>query len=332
MKMRAVVIQQYGDADGVGLNEVEAPPSPGADRVRVRVRAAGLNRADLLQRQGHYPAPPGYPEKILGLEFAGEVESLGEEARAWKIGDRVFGIIAGGGQADYVVVPENHLARIPDNLDFISAAGIPEVFITAHDALFTRAGLQMGERVLIHAAASGVGTAAVQLAHAAGATVYGTSRTAAKLAAVRALGLNEPITALTPNDFAESIARLTNGEGVNIILDLVGGPYFGANLRAVATLGRIICVGTTAGTKAEAEIGAILRKRVTIIGTVLRGRSAAEKAAATKAFADHVLPLVPRGIVRPVIGQVFPATEVSAAHRQLESNQSIGKIVLDFSD
>lgn len=332
MKMRAVVIQKYGGSEGVELQQIEAPPSPIADRVRIRVRAAGLNRADVLQREGHYPAPPGYPEKILGLEYAGEIESLGEDARRWKVGDRVFGIIAGGGQADYVIVPESHLARIPENLDFISAAGMPEVFITAHDALFTRAGLQMGERVLVHAAASGVGTAAVQLAHAAGGIVYGTSRTPEKLEQVRALGLDEPIVAASPEDFLKTIARLTNGEGVNVILDLVGGSYFAANLRAITSLGRIICVGTTAGIQVEADLGAILRKRMTITGTVLRARSPAEKASAIKAFADHVLPLVARGVVRPVIDQVFPAREVSAAHRELESNRSTGKIVLDFSD
>ena len=329
--MRAVVIQQYGGVQGVALQEVETPPAPTADRVRVRVCAAGVNRADLMQREGNYPPPPGYPERGLGLEFAGQVESFGEAAREWAIGDRVFGITGGGGQAEFLVVPESHLARIPENLDFVQAAAMPEVFITANDALFTRAWLQVGERVLIHAAASGVGTAAVQLAHAAGATVYGTSRTAAKLEQVRELGLDEPIVAISPNDFVEATSRLTNNQGVNIIIDLVGGDYFAANLRAVARLGRIICVGTTAGPKSFADLGLILRKRVTIIGTVLRSRSSAEKAAATKAFADHVLPLVARGVVGPVIDRTFPAAEVRAAHQYLESNRNCGKIVLDFT-
>jgi len=169
--MRAIVISSYGGIEGIGVQEVETPSAPTADRVRVGVYAAGLNRADILQRAGKYPAPPGYPERIPGLEFAGEVESVGDEVRAWQIGDRVFGIIAGGAQAEFVVVAESNLARIPPEMDWAGAAAMPEVFITAHDALFTRAALQMGERVLVHAAASGVGTAAIQLAHAAGATV-----------------------------------------------------------------------------------------------------------------------------------------------------------------
>ncbi len=330
--MRAIVIKKFGGVEGIALEQVETAPAPTADQVRVRVRAAGLNRADLLQREGKYPAPPGYPEDIPGLEFAGEVESLGEGARAWKIGDRVFGITAGGGQAEFVLVPESNLAPIPEKLSFIEAAAMPEVFITAHDALFTRAGLQMGERVLIHAAGSGVGTAAVQLAHAAGAIVYGTSRTAEKLERVRSFGLDEAIRVSgSPNDFVETVARLTNDAGVDVILDLVGGAYFSANLRALATHGRIVCVGTTAGVKAEIDLRLVLRKRARIIGTVLRARSIAEKAEATSLFARHVLPLVERGAIRPVIEKVYPAAEVRAAHEHLESNRTFGKIVLDFS-
>src|SRR5262249_45677826 len=282
--------------------EIEMLPAPTADQVQVRVYAAGLNRADILQRAGHYPAPPGYPRDIPGLEFAGQVVSLGDGVHHWKIGDRVFGITGGGGQADFVVVPEAHLARIPPNLDFIGAAAMPEAFITAHDALFSRARLQVGETVLIHAVASGVGTAAVQLARAVGATVLGTSRTTEKLEAVQKLGLDEAIVVKeSPDNFVEAVARLTNQRGVDVIVDLVGGTYFAGNLRAITTRGRIICVGTTAGGKCEADLGLILRKRVTIIGTVLRTRSTAEKAIATTAFATGVLPLVVRGIVRPVI-------------------------------
>src|SRR2546426_1722409 len=205
--MRAVVITSHGGADGIGVLEVESPPTPVADRVRVRVHAAGLNRADILQRRGDYPPPPGYPPNIPGMEFAGEVELIGDAVRTWKVGDRVFGITAGGAQAEFVVVPESNLARIPAELDWVQAGAMPEVFITAHDALFTRAGLHMGERVLIHAAASGVGTAAIQLAHAAGATVYGTSRTADKLQRIHELNLGlDKSTAVgsQPANFAEA--------------------------------------------------------------------------------------------------------------------------------
>ena len=330
--MRAIVITAYGGVEGIGLADVETPAAPTADRVRVRVHAAGLNRADITQREGKYPAPPGYPGNIPGLEFAGAVESLGDAVRAWKIGERVFGITAGGAQAEFVVVPESNLARIPAELDWTEAAAMPEVFITAHDALFTRAGLQMGERVLIHAAASGVGTAAVQLAHAAGATVYGTSRTAAKLEQVRALGLDESIpVSNSPQIFVERVQELTGHHGVDVILDLVGGDYFPANLQALATRGRLICAATSAGRTSEIDLGLVLRKRATIIGTVLRARSIEEKAEATRRFAAHVLPLVSRGMVRPVIDRVYPAADIRAAHQHLESNRTCGKIVLDFS-
>src|SRR5450432_2706656 len=313
--MRAVVINSFGGVEGIGLQDVPTPPPPNADRVRIRVRAAGLNRADLMQREGKYPAPPGYPENIPGLEFAGEVEAVGDAVHTWQIGDRVFGITAGGAQAELVVVPESNLAQIPEELDWNQAAAMPEAFITAHDALFTRAGLQMGERVLIHAAGSGVGTAAVQLAHAAGAIVYGTSRTADKLERGREFGLDEGIAVHSePQKFVEAVQKWTNGAGVEIILDLVGGAYFPANLRALASRGRLICVGTTAGPKAEIDLGLLLRKRATIIGTVLRARSTEEKAEATCRFAATVLPLVERGAVRPVIEKVYPAAEIRAAH------------------
>src|ERR1051325_11156899 len=203
--MKAIVITSFGGVDGLEIRDVADAPKPTADRVRVRVRAAGLNRADILQRLGRYPAPPGYPQEIPGLEFTGEVEATGDEARSWKIGDRVFGITGGGGQAELVTVPENHLARIPDNLDWAEAAAVPEVFMTAHDALFTQCRVTIGERVLIHAAGSGVGTAAIQLVRAAGAFAYGTSRTADKLERAKDFGLTSAIAVDgNPAKFAEA--------------------------------------------------------------------------------------------------------------------------------
>jgi NADPH2:quinone reductase len=332
--MRAVVIRAPGGVEGIGVQEVETPSAPTSDCVRVRVQTAGLNRADLMQRRGRYPAPPGYPQNIPGLEFAGEIEALGDTATTWKIGDRVFGITAGGGQAEFVIVPESNLARIPEELDWIEAGAMPEAFITAHDALFTRAQLQMGERILIHAAGSGVGTAAVQLAHAAGATVYGTSRSADKLARLRELnlGLDEGVAVdETPAKIAEAVQQWTDGSGVDVILDLVGGIYFPANLEALAPRGRLICVGTTAGPKSEINIGLLMRKRATIIGTVLRPRSIEEKAEATRRFVAGVLPLVERGALRPVVECVYTAEEIRAAHEHLESNRTFGKIVLTFA-
>ena len=329
--MRAVMITRPGPAEVLEIREVKQPAKPTADRVRVRVHAAGVNRADLLQREGKYPPPPGYPEWIPGLEFAGEVEAIGDAVRSWKPGDRVFGITAGGAHADLIVTREDNLAPVPDELGWAEAGGMPETYITAHDALFTRAGLQAGERLLIHAAASGVGTAALQLAHAAGATVYGTSRSTAKLDRIRSPQLSEAIAVEhEPRRFVEAIHRLTNGIGVDVILDLVGGDYFPLNLESLAVLGRIVCVGTTAGAKVQADLHLILRKRATIIGTVLRARSLTEKAEATRRFIGHVLPLVSKGLVRPVIEKTYPVEEVRAAYQHLESNQAVGKIVLMF--
>jgi NADPH2:quinone reductase len=332
--MRAVVITSHGGVDEIGVLEVESPPTPVADRVRVRVHAAGLNRADILQRRGSYPAPPGYPQNIPGLEFAGEVDAIGDGVRAWEIGDRVFGITAGGAQAELVVVPASNLARIPAVLDWVQAGAMPETFITAHDALFTRAGLHMGERVLIHAAASGVGMAAIQLGHASGATVYGTSRTADKLERIRdlSLGLDASVAVGdTLAKFVEAVQDWTAGAGVDVILDLVGGNYLSANLDALASRGRLICVGTMAGAKSEIDLGLIMRKRAAIIGTMLRGRSIEEKAEATRLFASSVLPLVSRGAIRPVIDRVYPVDEIREAHERMESNVGFGKIVLTFS-
>jgi NADPH2:quinone reductase len=327
--VRAIVITSFGGVAGLEIRDVPDSPPATLDRVRVRVRAAGLNRADILQRLGRYPAPPGYPQEIPGIEFAGEVESVGDEVRNWKIGDRVFGIIGGGGQAEYVTVPGNHLARVPDNLDWAEAAAIPEVFMTAHDALFTQCRVTIGEHVLIHAAGSGVGTAAIQLVRAAGAFAYGTSRTADKLERAKEFGLTAAITIEgNPNKFAEAARQWTGGSGVNVVLDLVGAAYLTANLLSLATRGRLIFVGTTSGSKAEIDYGIAMSKRLQIMGTSLRTRSSEEKAAATRLFAQQVVPLLASGAVRPVIDQVFKWKDVRGAHERIESNESFGKVVL----
>src|SRR3989454_11079566 len=227
--MRAIKIQSHGGIEVLSVGETTDAPAPTADRVRVRVRAAGLNRADILQRVGRFPAPPGQPQDIPGIEFAGEVAEVGDEVREWKIGDRVFGITGGGGPAEYVTVPANHLARVPDRLDWAEAAAVPEVFMTAHDALFTQCGLTIGEHVLIHAAGSGVGTAAIQLVKAAGAFAYGTSRTADKLEKAKEFGLSQSLVVNNnPMQLAEAVKDWTNGNGVDVILDLVGAAYLKA--------------------------------------------------------------------------------------------------------
>lgn len=326
--MRAVVIKGHGGVENLEVREVARPRAVG-DRVLVRVRAAALNRADLLQRRGLYPAPAGAVQDVPGLEFAGEVAECGEEARAWEVGARVFGITAGGAQAEYVSVPESALARVPDNLSWTEAAAVPEAFITAHDALFTQGHLTIGERVMIHAAGSGVGLAALQLARAAGARVLGTARTSAKLERAREFGLDEAITvAGDPQEFADAVRERTNGAGVDLIIDLVGASYLAANLDALATLGRLVLVGTMAGATAQLDFSRVMSKRLTLRGTILRGRSTEEKARAVRLFAAQVVPLLARGGLRPTVDSVFPLADVRAAHARMEANENFGKIVL----
>ena len=326
--MRAIKIVAHGGVEGLEVAEVERPQAAG-DHMLVRVRAAALNRADLLQRRGHYPAPKGAPADIPGLEFAGEVAASGAEARRWRAGARVFGITGGGAQAEYVAVPENTLAEIPANLGWEEAAAVPEAFITAHDALFTQGNLALGERVIVHAAGSGVGLAAVQLARATGAQTLGTARTGEKLERARAYGLDEAcVVQGDPQAFADAARAWTNDAGVELILDLVGAAYLAANLGALAPRGRLLLVGTMAGATAPLDFRQVMGRRLRIMGTVLRARSAEEKARATRLFAAHVSPLLARGQVRPVIDSVYDLSDIRAAHERLESNETFGKIVL----
>lgn len=322
--MRAVVITRPGGPEVLEVQEV-ARPEPQGDEVRVQVRAAGINRADLLQRAGGYPAPPGVPGNIPGLEFAGVVEAVGPRVRQWQPGQRVMGLAGGGAQAEYILEPEGLLVEIPENLDFVQAAGIPEVFMTAHDALFTQAGLQMGERVLIHAAGSGVGTAAIQLAHATGATVYGTSRTVEKLERARPLGLD---VGLSDQDFAAEVQRLTDGTGVNVVLDFVGATYLQQNLEALATWGRIVFLATMGGTQANINLGMLMGKRASLKGVTLRTRTLEEKMAVTRRFAAHVLPLLANGKVKPIIERVYPLEQIGQAHAEMGENRNFGKLVV----
>src|SRR5437588_4812511 len=322
--MRAVVITRPGGPEVLEVQEVEKP-EPVGDYVRVRVRAAGVNRADLQQRAGRYPAPAGSPSNIPGLEFAGVVDAVGPLVRAWKPGQRVMGLVGGGGQAEYILVHEGLLVEIPDNLDFVQAAGVPEVFMTAHDALFTQAGLQMGERVLIHAAGSGVGTAAIQLARATGAMTFGTSRTPAKLEAAKALGLD---VGLSGQNFAAEIQRLTNGEGVHVIIDFIGAPYLEQNLQSLALWGRIVFLSTMGGVQANVNLGMLMQKRISMRGVTLRTRTLEEKLGVTRRFAVSVLPLLASGKVKPVIEQVYPLEEIGKAHAVMGENRNFGKLVL----
>ncbi len=334
--MKAVYIKEFGGAENLEVREVENPPKLTGKEVLVKVKTSALNRADILQRQGFYPAPIGFPERILGLEFAGKVAEIGEDVIDFKIGDRVFGITAGGAQAELLLTEESLLAEIPENLSFAEAAAIPEAFITAHDAIFTNGNLKETETLLIHAVGSGVGLAALQLAKAKNIKVIGTSRTADKLKKCDEFKLDFGIVTETdsieasPKIFAELIEHFTDGKGVDVILDLVGAKYFAANLESLAPKGRLILVGLTGGRLAEFNLGTALTKRAKIIGTVLRSRPATEKAEATRKFIEEVLPLIAAGKVKPNLDKVFRAENVKEAHERLESNASFGKIVLEF--
>jgi NADPH2:quinone reductase len=323
--MRALVI-----ADQQLVVETRPDPVPNDGEVLVRVHGAGLNRADLAQRAGYYPAPPGWPADIPGLEFGGEVAGLGPNVTTLAVGDRVFGLAGGGAQAEMLTVPVAHCVLVPDRLDLVAAGGIPEAFITAHDAMFTQATVARGEAVLVHAAGSGVGTAAVQLAHAMDCTVVGTSRTSDKLEQCRRLGLDHAVVAPRELDPAALADEITAAAGpIDVTIDLVGGNYLTTDLRAAARLGRIVMVASQAGGRAELEIGVLMGKRLRIHGTMLRARTNEEKAAATDAFARDVVPLLADGQVAPVIARTFPLDDAAEAYDLLASDAVFGKIVLE---
>ncbi|MEO7086201.1 MAG: NAD(P)H-quinone oxidoreductase [Gemmatimonadaceae bacterium] len=329
--MLAVVITRPGGPEVLEVQE-RPIPVPAANEVLVRVHASALNRADLLQREGHYPAPAGSPPDIPGMEFAGEVVAAGADAGEWIEGDRVFGIVGGGANAEYLVTDARTIARVPNHLSWTDAAAIPEAFITAHDALVTQAGVRRHEDILIHAVGSGVGLAAVQLARAWSATPYGTARTADKLERAREFGLADGILVVDdPGVIVAAVERLTGGKGIDITLDLVGGPYLEPSIRASAPKARIMLIGTVAGRSATIPVGLVLGKRLTLRGTVLRSRSIDEKRAATAAFARDVVPLLEEGILRPTVDRVFPLGEIAAAHAHLASNSTFGKVVISES-
>jgi NADPH:quinone reductase len=325
--MSAVVIREPGDPEVLELLSVPRP-QPGPGEVRVRVASSGLNRADLLQRRGRYPVPPGFPKDIPGLELAGTVDALGVGVSAWAVGDLVMGILGGGGYAEYALSPASTLVPVPDGMDPAVAGAIPEVFMTAYDAAFVQEGLAAGETMLVHAVGSGVGTAAVQLARRAGASVIGTSRTPDKLEQAREVGLEHAV--LADADWPERVLELTGGRGIDVILDLVGGPYLEGNQRVIAERGRHIVVGVPGGSEATVSLRLLMGRRASIRGTVLRARPLPEKELLAEAFAAEVLPGFAAGELRPVIDRTFPAAEAAAAHAYMEENRNFGKILLEW--
>ena len=327
--MRAVVIPRYGGPEVLELRDVPRP-EPGVDQVLVRVHASALNRADVLQRAGRYPVPPGASAEVPGMEFAGEVAQLGPGVRRWREGDRVFGIVASAAHAEFVLAHERAMAPVPALLDWQEAAAVPEAFITAHDALVSQAALRPGELVLVHAAGSGVGLAALQLARALGAVPSGTARSEWKLERARDHGMADgfaPSAELT--GLRERVMSWTAGRGVDVVLDLVGGPYVEASAHVLALKGRLMLVGAVGGGDVRLPLGRVMSQRLTVRGTVLRSRPIEERILATAAFEREVLPWLARGALRPTIDSRFALADVAEAHARMESNASFGKIVLD---
>jgi putative PIG3 family NAD(P)H quinone oxidoreductase len=326
--MRAIVITRPGGPEVLELREVPTP-TPARGEVRVRVHATAINRADLLQRLGVYPAPPDAPADIPGLEYAGEIDAVGEGVVEWKPGDRVLGLVGGGSYAESLVTPARTVSAIPAGLPYAEAAAVPEAFITAYDAMVAQAGLAAGETVLINAVASGVGTAAVQIARAVGARAIGTARTAAKLDRARELGLDTSVV-VEGGRFADEVLRRTAGRGVDVVLELVGGAYLAEDLACMAPRARLILVGLLAGPRCEIDLATVLRKRLEIRGTVLRARPLEEKIAARNLFDRHLAPLFEREALIPIVDRVLPLERAAEAHAWVAGNQGYGKTVLSL--
>jgi NADPH:quinone reductase len=322
--MRAVVFGGAGGNEVVGLAE-RPDPKPGPEDVVVAARFAGMNPADLQQREGRYPAPAGAVADVPGLEVAGTVVAAGERVTSWEIGQRVFGLVAGGGLADRVVVHERCVAQVPERLSDEEAAAVPEAFITAHDAMLTQAGLRPGETLLVHGANGAVGSAAVQIGIAAGARVLGSVRSDDAAAAVTGLGA----VAVSDEGFVEAVSAATHGRGVDVILELVGAPHFPGNLEVIATSARIVVVGVSAGSAIDLDLHGLMRRRASIRGTVLRARPLEGKATVVRAFEREVVPMLGDGRVRARVDATFAVEEVHAAFDRLSARS--GKVLLGFA-
>jgi putative PIG3 family NAD(P)H quinone oxidoreductase len=322
-RMRAVVIARPGGPEVLEILE-RSRPAPAPEQILVRVHAAGVNRADLLQRRGHYPAPAGWPADIPGLEYAGEVEETGPAVTRWRAGDRVMGLVGGGACAEYLAVHEAEALPVPHSLGFTEAAAIPESFLTAWDALVVRGRIAAGDRVLVHAVGSGLGTAAVQVGRALGARVIGTSRTGSKLERARELGLAQGIDS-SGGTFAGELA-----EPVDIVLDVIGAPAWAENLRALAPRGRLVLLGFLAASRGELDLEPVLRKRIEVIGSLMRPRGLDERRALAARAERELLPHFDSGRLRPVVARALPMARVADAHREMEENEVFGKIVLEW--
>lgn len=324
--MIAIAIVRPGGPEVLQPVEVNAVPQPGPHEVLIRVAAAGVNRPDLMQREGKYPPPPGASE-IPGLEVSGTVAACGPGVERWREGDRVCALVAGGGYAEYCVAPDVQCLPIPAGIDMVSAGGIPETFFTVWANVFERGRLRQGESLLVHGGSSGIGTTAIQMATAFGACVFATAGSQEKCVACERLGAERAINYRT-EDFVAVLMDLTKGRGVDVILDMVGGAYFGQNVELLAVEGRLLQIALLHGSKAEINLVRLLRQRLTITGSTLRARSIEEKGALAQALERAVWPLIEQGKIRPTIYATFPLEQAAEAHRLMESGSHIGKIVL----
>ena len=323
--MKAVLADGTGGPEVLSLGELP-DPEPGPGEVVLDVAATAVNRADLLQRQGFYPPPPGASD-VIGLECSGTVRALGEGVEDWAVGDQVCALLAGGGYAEQVVVPAGQLMPVPDGVDLVTAAALPEVACTVWSNVFMVAGLQPGEHFLVHGGAGGIGTMAIQLAHALGALVYATAGSEEKLALCRELGADVAIS-YRDQDFVEVVKKESDGHGADVVLDNMGAKYLPRNVDVLALEGRLVVIGMQGGTKGELDLGVLLRKRGAVVATSLRSRPPADKAAICAAVVEHVWPLVADGSVRPIVHRTLPLAEAAAAHALLESGDASGKVVL----
>jgi len=323
--MKAITLPEFGGPDALVLADVDTP-TPRAGEVLVRVAAAGVNRADLLQRQGHY-APPAGESEVPGLEVSGVVEALGEGVDGWAVGDEVCALLAGGGYAEQARVPAGQLLPVPEGVSLVDAAALPEVACTVWSNVFLIANLQPGETLLVHGGSSGIGTMAIQLARQVGAHVIVTAGSAAKLEACRELGA-EVLVNYREEDFVERVAEATDGHGADVILDVIGAKYLSRNVSALATSGRLVIIGMQGGTRGELDIAALMAKRGAVISTSLRARPSAEKATIVAAVREHVWPLVAAGRVQPIVQSRHALADAAAAHRELEASDHVGKILL----
>ena len=323
--MKAITIPEFGGPEALALSEVP-DPEPATGEVLVRVAAAGVNRADVLQRQGHYAPPPGESE-VPGLEVSGTIEALGDGVEGWSVGDEVCALLSGGGYADLVRAPAGQLLPVPSGVSLIEAAALPEVTCTVWSNVFLTANLQPGETLLVHGGSSGIGTMAIQLGRAIGAVVAVTAGSPEKLAACADLGA-EVLVNYREEDFVDRVMAATDGAGADVVLDNMGAKYLARNVSVLATGGRLVVIGMQGGTRAELDLGVLLRKRAAVIATSLRARPLGEKATIVAAVREHVWPLIEAGEVRPVVMSRHPLADAAAAHRELEASAHIGKILL----